>query len=366
MRSERERWLPDADTRATLERTGLRLEAPASTADLLRRPDVDHAALGELSELHSALTARERRIVAETIKYAGYVERQRREADRVARAGSRRIPRRVRVPRTVRSVERAGREAGGCAAGDAGTRVTHRRHDTGGARSSCDSRRARGGEPMNERSASEEQTLAVQIVGRAKTCDVDLDLDRALLLARHMRRVISAESSLHLTSIRTADEFLERHIGESLEGAAMLDRATDGWLLDLGSGNGYPGLPVVACCGALRPMLAEVSVRKAEFLRSVIDELFPGGRVIDRQIQRAEDLADEPAVSVIVTRAMGNWERVLPRLATRISPGGSVLVWAGEQMEAVAGRKAWQRYRLIGRRALPGRERSWVWHFGVA
>ena len=59
----------------------------------MRRPDVDPAALGELSELLSALTPRERRIVAETIKYAGYVERQRREAHRVARAGSRRIPR---------------------------------------------------------------------------------------------------------------------------------------------------------------------------------------------------------------------------------------------------------------------------------
>ena len=108
-----------------------------------------------------------------------------------------------------------------------------------------------------------------------------------------------------------------------------------------------------------------MSVRKAEFLRLVTDELFPSGRVIDRQIQRAEDLADEPMVSVIVTRAMGNWERVLPRLATRISPGGSLLVWAGEQMESVAGRKAWQRYRLMGRRALPGRERSWVWHFSL-
>jgi 16S rRNA (guanine527-N7)-methyltransferase len=146
----------------------------------------------------------------------------------------------------------------------------------------------------------------------------------------------------------------------------MLDRGTEGWLLDLGSGNGYPGLPVAACCTELKPVLAEVSVRKADFLRSVTEESFPGGRVIDRQIQRAEDLADDPIFSVIVTRAMGNWERVLPRLASRIAPGGSVLVWAGEQMETVAGRKAWQRYRLMGRRALPGRERSWVWRFSLS
>jgi 16S rRNA (guanine527-N7)-methyltransferase len=216
---------------------------------------------------------------------------------------------------------------------------------------------------MSRQPTPDEQTLVQKIVERSNACDLDLDADRALLLARHMHRVMNAEASLHLTSITTVDEFLERHIGESLEGAAMLDRDTNGWLLDLGSGNGYPGLPVAIACGDLQPLLAEVSVRKAEFLRSITEELCPSGRVIDRQIQRAEDLAEEPNVSVIVTRAMGNWERVLPRLSSHLSPGGNILVWAGEQMETVAGRKAWQRYRLAGRRALPGRERSWVWHF---
>ena len=38
------------------------------------------------------LDERDRRVVAETIKYAGYIERQRREADRLARAGARTIP----------------------------------------------------------------------------------------------------------------------------------------------------------------------------------------------------------------------------------------------------------------------------------
>lgn len=205
--------------------------------------------------------------------------------------------------------------------------------------------------------------FAQRIVARALACGVELDVESAQLLARHARRVMEADASLHLTSIRSADEFLERHIGESFEGAAMLDRDIAGCLLDLGSGNGYPGLPVSVCRERLRPLLAEASTRKAEFLRVLTRELFPDGRVIDRQIQRGEDLGEEPPMAAIVTRAMGNWERVLPRLSGRLVPGGSLLVWAGEQMESISARKAWRRYRLVGRRALPGRERSWVWHF---
>jgi len=91
-RAEAERWRPDGATRARLAACGIALDTPASTADLLRRPEVDAGMLGRSSAVLEPLEARDRRVVAETIKYAGYVDRQRREAGRVARAGARRIP----------------------------------------------------------------------------------------------------------------------------------------------------------------------------------------------------------------------------------------------------------------------------------
>jgi tRNA uridine 5-carboxymethylaminomethyl modification enzyme len=89
---EDERWLPDGSTRARLDECGIRLDVPATTADLLRRPEIDSDRIGEISDHLRVLDDRDRRVVAETIKYAGYVERQRREAERVEKAGERRIP----------------------------------------------------------------------------------------------------------------------------------------------------------------------------------------------------------------------------------------------------------------------------------
>jgi tRNA uridine 5-carboxymethylaminomethyl modification enzyme len=91
-RLEQERWRPGADTRNKLEQVGIRLEMPASTADLLRRPEVNAERLVHVSRVLDGMSADDRRITAESIKYSGYVERQRREADRVARAGARAIP----------------------------------------------------------------------------------------------------------------------------------------------------------------------------------------------------------------------------------------------------------------------------------
>jgi tRNA uridine 5-carboxymethylaminomethyl modification enzyme len=89
---ESERWLPKGETRRRLAEQGLVLEAPASTADLLRRPELDAERISAVSGTLLQLDPEERRIVGETIKYSGYVDRQRREAERMARAGARAIP----------------------------------------------------------------------------------------------------------------------------------------------------------------------------------------------------------------------------------------------------------------------------------
>jgi len=89
---ETERFLPSAETRAALAARGITLEAPATAADLLRRPEHEAEAVRGISPTLQSLDARDRRIVAETLKYAGYVERQRREAERLAGAGARVIP----------------------------------------------------------------------------------------------------------------------------------------------------------------------------------------------------------------------------------------------------------------------------------
>jgi len=89
-----ERIVPDASTRDRLAVRGLAIEGPTTTAALARRPDVAAEALVPISPALAALAPEERRVAVETIKYAGYVARQRREAERVGRAGSARIPER--------------------------------------------------------------------------------------------------------------------------------------------------------------------------------------------------------------------------------------------------------------------------------
>ena len=210
--------------------------------------------------------------------------------------------------------------------------------------------------------------LEEAIAARAASIGIALAAPAVAALAAQARAVMRSNERLHLTAVIEPAEFVERHIGESLEGAAMLDPGATGPLLDLGSGNGYPGLPLAVARPGLAAVLADASTRKAEFLRETIREAgIAGARVLERQVQRAADVPElEGGVRVVSTRAAGGWERVIPRLLPCLRPGGDVLVWAGEDLEKVRGRVVWRRLELVERRPLPGRERSWVWRFRAA
>lgn len=203
------------------------------------------------------------------------------------------------------------------------------------------------------------------IAQRAAACGFDLDPDAIAALAAQAHLVLRANARLHLTTIVEPEEFVERHVGEALEGAALLPRAISGILLDVGSGNGYPALPLAVVHPALRVVLVEASTRKAEFLRGVLASLRMAtrGEVLEQQVQRAADLEPLGDVRVLTCRALGGWERLLPKLVATLHADGIVLVWAGDVVETVRRRVAWRKLELQECKALPGRDHSAVWRF---
>jgi 16S rRNA G527 N7-methylase RsmG len=198
------------------------------------------------------------------------------------------------------------------------------------------------------------------IAHRAALCELEPARGVLPFLAEHACRVLEEAIELKLTSIRDPGTFLERHIGESLEGASLIPRGTTGGALDLGSGNGYPGVPVAAIHRGLTMHLTEPSTKKAAFLESVVRGApFPIA-VLRRQIQRSSDLSDLPLLKLVTMRAMGGWERIVPRLLARVVPQGRVILWAGNAGHEVAHRAAWRGLELGEQRPLPGRAQSFV------
>lgn len=117
---------------------------------------------------------------------------------------------------------------------------------------------------------------------------------------------------LNLTAVREPEQIVTRHFGESIFAAQKLFAATDrGFamrLVDVGSGAGFPGIPIKLYFPKLHVTLIESNQKKATFLREVIRAI--GLTNTDVFIGRAEDFPPRSA-DVVTLRAVERFEHTV-------------------------------------------------------
>ena len=118
---------------------------------------------------------------------------------------------------------------------------------------------------------------------------------------------------VNLTSLRTSEEMMERHLVESSFAAMYLPNSTRS-LLDFGSGAGFPGIPIALCRPEIHVTLAESQGKKAAFLREAVRVLDLGAEVYGG---RVEDLPPERLFDAVAMRAVDKMERAIPEAQRR-------------------------------------------------
>lgn len=144
------------------------------------------------------------------------------------------------------------------------------------------------------------------------------------LLKRHLELVIEANKTTNITRISTWDEGMLLHVQDSLIGLPEVLDAPEGRLVDIGSGAGYPGIPLAIESGR-NTLLADSVGKKTAILASMVEELSLDH--IEIYTGRIEDLArDQPsAFSVVTARALAQLS-VLMELASPLLHKGGRLV----------------------------------------
>jgi 16S rRNA (guanine527-N7)-methyltransferase len=129
-------------------------------------------------------------------------------------------------------------------------------------------------------------------------------------------------SSTHsLVRFASPEELVRRHLREALAAAPLL--AERGTLVDVGSGAGLPGIPLLAVKPGWRGLLVEPRTKRWAFLRHAIREL---GLAAEAVMARYEEL-DEESYDAVTVRALGDSPRLVGWARSRLAPGGSVLIW---------------------------------------
>ena len=138
---------------------------------------------------------------------------------------------------------------------------------------------------------------------------------------------------VNLTSLKKDDSIAVKHFIDSLSLVPHLFPGTS--LLDLGSGAGFPGIPVKIAKPSLKVTLLEATRKKVHFQQHLIRKL---GLVEISALQgRAENMKTEkgitPQFDVVTSRAFSGLEKFLRRGVPFIKKGGCLIAMKGKRAE---------------------------------
>jgi len=167
---------------------------------------------------------------------------------------------------------------------------------------------------------------------------IHLTRSQIFALSLYERELVDWNARFNLTAIRDPQEIRTKHFLDSLTCLQVIRPVGVGRLVDIGTGAGFPGIPIKIACPKLQLSLVESVGKKAEFCRHVVNILgLQGSEVIQ---ERSETLGHDSTYREKYDWAVARAVAILPVLAEYLLPlvkvGGSMIAMKGESGPAEA------------------------------
>lgn len=167
------------------------------------------------------------------------------------------------------------------------------------------------------------------------------------LMSDHIAFILKANETTNLTRITSFSDALVYHLEDSLSAVPLIHQAPSGLLGDLGSGAGFPGIPLALATGRQTTLIESVK-KKAQLLEQWVTSaslenvisIYPG---------RAEELAElqRASFAIITARAVSQLGSLMELASPLLIPGGMLICYKGKP-EAAELEHAHQVGKIVG------------------
>lgn len=173
--------------------------------------------------------------------------------------------------------------------------------------------------------AEELERLSKQLRKGLEDLELPLDDDAHDKCLKHIQLLAKWNQAYNLTSVRIPREMITRHVLDSLSVAWFVQGPN---VLDIGTGAGFPGIPIAIVCQDSDFVLTDSSAKKIDFVRHVIAKLgLQNTQIVHKHVDGS---GLEKKFETILCRALGPLGLVAKLGAPLLQPGGAILAMKGK------------------------------------
>lgn len=147
---------------------------------------------------------------------------------------------------------------------------------------------------------------------------------------RYFELLVEWNEKMNLTSITQREEVYEKHFLDSLSVARFIENK-DMTLLDVGSGAGFPSIPLKIAFPELRVTIVDATLKRTLFLKHLIDTLELSN--VDIHHQRIEDFPFKGHYDVVTARAVAALPTLLEWCTPFVKPKGCFIAMKGPKAD---------------------------------
>lgn len=150
------------------------------------------------------------------------------------------------------------------------------------------------------------------------------------LMQRYLDSILEANKVTNLTRITDGEQARLLHIEDSLVGLPEVNEAPTGLYGDLGSGGGFPGVPLALATGR-KTLLVDSVKKKMAIVQSALDDLSLSEQ-ISTSSERIEDLPleDKEKFAVLTARALSKLVSLIELASPLLKKGGRLVCYKAQ------------------------------------
>ena len=178
----------------------------------------------------------------------------------------------------------------------------------------------------------QERALREFLLTSTKNLGFNLTEDKIRGFLVYLSQLLAWNKTINLTSIADPFEVISKHFVDSLTGLSAFEFPFQSVVVDVGSGAGFPGIPLKLVRSDLRLILVEPSQKKCSFLSSVVGVLkLEQVSIHPGELQQYATQTPRPLVDVIVLRAL-RFDEIAEPAALILKPSGRLLLYRTEKV----------------------------------